>query len=296
MTWWTVLLPKKFLSTLSLRRATPAGGCRASGLTFLSTLSLRRATCRCHRQHCPHSYFYPRSPCGERRLHIMIKYIKSWRISIHALLAESDTLYCPPFGEIKLFLSTLSLRRATRCPAIHRCQPVHFYPRSPCGERPPRCTGFRSQTGISIHALLAESDPRIAFRVGKPPAFLSTLSLRRATLTPQVVGVILLISIHALLAESDHGSPHGGIDTVHISIHALLAESDLPATAAEIDSVISIHALLAESDINRAVNIIESCYFYPRSPCGERRLFVCYMIHLLSYFYPRSPCGERPPC
>ena len=34
---------------------------------------------------------------------------------------------------------------------------------------------------ISIHALLAESDPRIALMVGKPPAFLSTLSLRRAT-------------------------------------------------------------------------------------------------------------------
>ena len=34
-------------------------------------------------------------------------------------------------------------------------------------------------------------------------------------------------------------------------------------------------------------------YFYPRSPCGERRKnlfpFGCY----LSYFYPRSPCGER---
>ena len=101
-----------FLSTLSLRRATPAGGCRASGLTFLSTLSLRRATCRCHRQHCPHSYFYPRSPGGERRLHIMIKYIKSWRISIHALLAESDN---------QITLSDDNV--------------VNFYPRSPCGER-----------------------------------------------------------------------------------------------------------------------------------------------------------------
>ena len=33
--------------------------------------------------------------------------------------------------------------------------------------------------------------------------------------------------------------------------------------------------------------------FYPRSPCGERRSLLCYMIHLVLYFYPRSPCGER---
>ena len=36
------------------------------------------------------SYFYPRSPCGERRK-INKAYIYTKRISIHALLTESDT-------------------------------------------------------------------------------------------------------------------------------------------------------------------------------------------------------------
>ena len=35
-------------------------------------------------------------------------------------------------------------------------------------------------------------------------------------------------------------------------------------------------------------------YFYPRSPCGERRANVNIDIIITSYFYPRSPCGERP--
>ena len=57
------------------------------------------------------------------------------------------------------FLSTLSLRRATRSAA-------------------PWQAGCR----ISIHALLAESDTIFAVRPYDAPIFLSTLSLRRATL------------------------------------------------------------------------------------------------------------------
>ena len=36
-----------------------------------------------------------------------------------------------------------------------------------------------------------------------PGKFLSTLSLRRATVCPPVGSLVLFISIHALLAESD---------------------------------------------------------------------------------------------
>ena len=80
-----------------------------------------------------------------------------------------------------------------------------------------------------------------------PRAFLSTLSLRRATAAQKAADAYALISIHALLAESDNLKlGYGG--TQAISIHALLAESD----AAQADSGtirgISIHALLAESD------------------------------------------------
>ena len=57
--------------------------------------------------------FYPRSPCGERprgggfTSHFML-------ISIHALLAESDLKTPCVRLSIDVFLSTLSLRRATR--------------------------------------------------------------------------------------------------------------------------------------------------------------------------------------
>ena len=102
-----------------------------------------------------------------------------------------------------LFLSTLSLRRATPRPSPS-CHPVwDFYPRSPCGERPGTIGAAAGTAAISIHALLAESDPtrwaptcRISNFYPRSPCgerlsyfgvsnmaekFLSTLSLRRAT-------------------------------------------------------------------------------------------------------------------
>ena len=83
-----------------------------SPVSFLSTLSLRRATA----VHCEcvpvASYFYPRSPCGERRTYRLCA-DKVVCISIHALLAESDIINNVINVINKIFLSTLSLRRAT---------------------------------------------------------------------------------------------------------------------------------------------------------------------------------------
>ena len=79
----------------------------------------------------------------------------------------------------------------------------HFYPRSPCGERPRTGSTCGGGQNISIHALLAESDSLtliIGFLVG---VFLSTLSLRRATWPGLLARPFFIISIHALLAESD---------------------------------------------------------------------------------------------
>ena len=100
-----------------------------------------------------------------------------------------------------------------------------------------------------------------------------------------------------------------------ISIHALLAESDSFASFNRRHGYISIHALLAESDTLQCVARLCYCNFYPRSPCGERRILwhaltqlVLFLSTLslrratcvkrfhaadMSYFYPRSPCGER---
>ena len=56
--------------------------------------------------------FYPRSPCGER-LHYDNYNLHCVEISIHALLAESDTRGEHHANSQQEFLSTLSLRRAT---------------------------------------------------------------------------------------------------------------------------------------------------------------------------------------
>ena len=124
---------------------------------FLSTLSLRRATIDDFIKAVFSEYFYPRSPCGERPGKNLVNGIRLV-ISIHALLAESDRplAYLAGFGSLFLstlslrratdeipyqrqidkFLSTLSLRRATCYSLRHSASRWHFYPRSPCGERP----------------------------------------------------------------------------------------------------------------------------------------------------------------
>ncbi len=125
------------------------------------------------------SNFYPRSPCGERRNDYGQYYIRA-RISIHALLAESDSGMGVASNFKHPFLSTLSLRRATTWTRGSRVTYVisihallaesdgginnhiktyrNFYPRSPCGERPTVLTLICEVIAISIHALLAESD------------------------------------------------------------------------------------------------------------------------------------------
>ena len=77
-----------------------------------------------------------------------------------------------------------------------------------------------------------------------------------------------------------------------ISIHALLAESDYAEELAPTLNAISIHALLAESDAPVAAVRALRGYFYPRSPCGERRALRS-KRPAEKDFYPRSPCGER---
>ena len=215
-----------FLSTLSLRRATYSSPASFTPPLFLSTLSLRRATAL---RPCKYTgyfrYFYPRSPCGERQQYSRCrtrrtKFLSTLSlrratgeryhlycgadISIHALLAESDQLNA----------HTLSGHS-------------HFYPRSPCGERHPGLRAAHSATRISIHALLAESD---ICNVPQQPC--------------------VVISIHALLAESD-------CKTCVASDSLGLFLSTLSLRRATLAAIYAGYTTL---------------YFYPRSPCGERRL------------------------
>ena len=138
-------------------------------------------------------------------------------ISIHALLAESDRGKFHDPGKI-LFLSTLSLRRATRSRPWRPRPPNNFYPRSPCGERPGCKAGHTRRKTISIHALHAGRNSQHTDFYPRSPCgerpllsilyyfrhtFLSTLSLRRATRPAKPDRSAPDISIHALLAESD---------------------------------------------------------------------------------------------
>ena len=215
---------------------------------FLSTLSLRRATAL-----------------------EMVATMQQKEISIHALLAESDYLrlyFKHPNVE---FLSTLSLRRATADATTTSTPAAHFYPRSPCGERlPPGSTPGRTAK-ISIHALLAESD-KGGYNVSIDDfVFLSTLSLRRATRRERGPG----IPDFDFYPRSPCGERLKNAITAAPQQEFLSTLSLRRATAPQQENgqaaTISIHALLAESDTARAAAGCALSYFYPRSPCGERR-------------------------
>ena len=188
--------------------------------------------------------------------------------------------------------SMLSLRRATFVGlAAHRLRNISIHALLAESDADNGDAG-NGCDAISIHALLAESDYWLPVRHSRTEAFLSTLSLRRATAAEHRLLALNSISIHALLAESDliHITQYS---MCKISIHALLAESDILGNPCAGCPAISIHALLAESDGCRIEHDAAVAYdFYPRSPCGERQ-GACVGAALRLNFYPRSPCGER---
>ena len=145
----------KFLSTLSLRRATVVMEATKVENQYFYPRS------PCGERHpepdrCPrHPHFYPRSPCGERLLLVWQPKMQPYFYP-RSPCGERPEAATTANKALK-FLSTLSLRRATAPQqengqaatiSIHallaesdrpRChdhrQDVDFYPRSPCGER-----------------------------------------------------------------------------------------------------------------------------------------------------------------
>ena len=82
--------------------------------------------------------------------------------------------------------------------------------------------------------------------------FLSTLSLRRATLIlPPVDTSSVSISIHALLAESDDTSKDVIKTARNFYPRSPCGERPASSRKPEHGGIISIHALLAESDLGR---------------------------------------------
>ena len=163
------------------------------------------------------------------------------------------------------------MRRAT---VSNRSEPSswrHFYPRSPCGERP---TTFNGD-----------------FKAGQ---FLSTLSLRRATAIGRWGTGARDISIHALLAESD---PRKAVTTR--GNHRYFYPRSPCGERLSMDALesylinISIHALLAESDMARNWISTTTSRFLSTLSLRRATFFAIFKPQILTYFYPRSPCGER---
>ncbi len=134
-----------------------------------------------------------------------------------------------------------------------------------------RATGTAGSLAISIHALLAESDGIQPQRAVLVAPFLSTLSLRRATLNLDTATPFDTEFLSTLSLRRATYVPKPAAFAAGISIHALLAESDPPQSAEIFLAMeISIHALLAESDRPAPRGRRGHADFYPRSPCGER--------------------------
>ena len=149
------------------------------------------------------------------------------------------------------FLSTLSLRRATNIRCISQRTTSNFYPRSPCGERPIKQEITILTVPISIHALLAESD---GGNEGGENADNDFYPRSPCGERPQnfCVCVIQLIFLSTLSLRRATGK----VRVVEPGLAFLSTLSLRRAT------------LAGPSGPAFLFN------FYPRSPCGERRLFI----------------------
>ena len=119
------------------------------------------------------TYFYPRSPCGERRQAQNPK-VTTLSISIHALLAESDL--SSSFLDIDYYISIHALLAESDLDlTLHERRRIVFL------------------STLSLRRATAEF-----FSIGQPVVFLSTLSLRRATLRFSVFNLLNLSFLSTL--------------------------------------------------------------------------------------------------
>ena len=102
-----------FLSTLSLRRATPRSRDNSMGRNIsIHALLAESDVCGCFHPDRQSPYFYPRSPCGERRQIDAVR-LTGLYFYPRSPCGERPADRCGASYR-SLFLSTLSLRRATK--------------------------------------------------------------------------------------------------------------------------------------------------------------------------------------
>ena len=176
-------------------------------------------------QHLPPTwqpYFYPRSPCGERP--------------------------CAPATAASrlLFLSTLSLRRATAVCSNVRAPRLNFYPRSPCGER--RQKAMISAMGADFYPRSPCGERQPAGWQLRVPGYFYPRSPCGERPAACWIG-----------QKAGYFYPRSPCGERLLFIGLALGVQ-----------VISIHALLAESDALQKPLLLLHYHFYPRSPCGER--------------------------
>ena len=219
-------------------------------------------------------YFYPRPPCGGRR-EVVNAALQKILISIHALRVEGDQ----DGTKILSFVTTISIH-ALR---VEGDGAAFLYE--------------IQRDVISIHALRVEGDRVSGMLSPSVSRFLSTPSVWRATggckrrvtknfdfyprppcggrLGLPVIrrGRFQFLSTPSVWRATLHG--FDGLGKFHISIHALRVEGDFSMPPLRpLGWVISIHALRVEGDTVLLESKFAMNDFYPRPPCGGRRVFV----------------------
>ena len=218
------------------------------GLLFQSTLPVRGATFGRRAGDSGAGYFNPRSPCGERRITFLVCCANCCNFNPRSPCGERR-LNVQNIHISFLFQSTLPVRGATNFEGCNLRYDKNFNPRSPCGERQGMVVLMRAFTGISIHAPRAGSDENALKNWSTLSSFQSTLPVRGATSKEDKQKMETTISIHA---------PRAGSDLTGMSDPEkwIRFQSTLPVRGA--------------TSFSRAA-FAGSCYFNPRSPCGERR-------------------------
>ena len=196
---------------------------------------------------------------------------------------------------------------------------IDFYPRSPCGER-----------------------QRYRMTLGDKVPFLSTFPLRGTSCHLLVLTSLrVVISIHVPLAGNVSATPRNPsrlltfLSTFPLRGTSVPSRAPMPTSLSFLStfplrgtsskvcascctSLISIHVPLAGHVCWAWATSSGTRDFYPRSPCGERRLRAArrgekdhrflstfplrgtslgasvWANPAVGHFYPRSPCGERP--
>ena len=171
------------------------------------------------------------------------------RISIHALLAESD-------------LFTLL------CNLLHN----NFYPRSPCGERHSGNPQTRQRDAISIHALLAESDQGEE-RANQSGHYISIHALLAESdrLKPRQTRTDTNFYPRSPCGERQPWRKYRTADKAFLSTLSLRR-----ATAIQHSQIDKHYNFYPRSPCGERLhapshNLCLRNNFYPRSPCGERR-------------------------